>query len=74
MENLKVKEWIENTIKRIIDPKNKMDAYSYLDYFSKRNNLTIEENLFARTEVSRFMDEKFNELFEVSFTINGVAV
>lgn len=31
-------------------------------------------DLFARTEVSKFMDEKFNELFEVSFTINGVAV
>lgn len=74
MEDLKVKKCIENTIKRIIDPKNKMDAYSYLDYFSKRNNLTIEENLFARTEVGKFMDEKFNELFEVSFTINGIAI
>lgn len=65
---------IKNAIDRIENPKHKMNVYSYISYFSKRNDLTIEEVDYIREQVSKYIDENFTKLFEVSFTINGIAI
>lgn len=70
MKNL-VEKCIENAIERLTDNKNKMNTYAYITYFVKRNNLSIEEDLYIRDEVSKYIDKNESRLFEVSFTING---
>ena len=70
MKNL-VEKCIENAIERLTDNKNKMNTYAYITYFVKRNNLSIEEDLYIRDEVSKYIGKNESRLFEVSFTING---
>lgn len=67
-----VEKCIKNSIDRIEKPKHKMNVYSYISYFSKRNGLTIEEVDYIREQVSKYIDENFTKIFEVSFTINGL--
>lgn len=66
-----VNKCIENAKERINNPKNKMNAYSYITYFVKRNDLTIDDDLYIREEIHKFIDENFQKLFEIDFTING---
>lgn len=63
---------IKNSIDRIENPKHKMNVYSYISYFSKRNDLTMEEVDYIREQVNKYIDKNFTKLFEVSFTINGL--
>lgn len=71
--NATIKKCIENTISRVENSKNRMNAFSYINYFCKRNNLTIEDNFYIREEVSKYIDENSNRLFQTEFTINGLA-
>ena len=68
-----IKKCIENTISRVENSKNRMNAFSYINYFCKRNNLTMEDNFYIREEVSKYIDENSNRLFQTEFTINGLA-
>ena len=52
----------------------KMNVYSYISYFSKRNDLTIEEVDYIREQVNNYIDENFTKIFDMNFTINGVAM
>ena len=51
-----VNKCIENAKERINSPKNKMNAFNYITYFVKRNELSIEDD--------------FN--IKVEFTVNGI--
>lgn len=67
-----VNKCIENAKERIKNPKNKMNAYSYIAYFVKRNELSIEDDFYIRDQISKYIDENLNKIFELNFTINGV--
>ena len=71
MKNSLVEFCIEEAKKRVLDCKHKMNCYQYITYFCKRYELSIEEDLKIRQEISKYIDEKMNVLFPVSFTING---
>lgn len=62
---------IENAKERINNPKNKMNAYSYITYFVKRNELSFEDDSYIREQIHKFIDENFQKLFKLDFTING---
>lgn len=68
-----IKKCIENTISRVVKQKNRMNAFSYINYFCKRNNLTIEDEFYIREEVSKYIDRNSSKLFPLKFTINGLA-
>ncbi len=68
-----VEECIENVIARIENPKHKLSPYTYLEYFSKKHDFSFDEDNFARAEISKYIDNNASSLFEVSFTINGLA-
>lgn len=68
-----IKKCIENTISRIENQRHRMNAYSYIDYFCKRNGLTVEENFYIREEIKKYIDRNSDRLFQTEFTINGVA-
>lgn len=65
-----VNKCIENAKERINNPKNKMNAYSYISYFVKRNNLSIENDLYIREQISKYLDKNI----KVEFTINGARI
>lgn len=69
-----VEKCIKNSIDRIERPRHKMNVYSYISYFSKRNDLTIEEVDCIREQVNKYIDENFTKIFDMNFTINGVAI
>ena len=62
-----INKCIENAKQRIDNPKNKMNAYSYISYFVKRNDLTIENDLYIREQISKYLDKNI----KVEFTVNG---
>lgn len=66
-----IKKCIENTISRIENQRHRMNAYSYIDYFCKRNGLTVEENFYIREEIKKYIDRNSDRLFQTEFTING---
>lgn len=68
-----VKKCIENTILRIENQKNRMNAFSYIRYFCRRNNLSIDEEFYVREQISKYIDENANRLFPLDFTINEIA-
>lgn len=63
-----VNKCIENAKERINNPKNKMNAFSYITYFVKRNDLSIENDLYIRKEISKYLDKNI----KVKFTVNGI--
>ncbi len=63
-----VNKCIENTKERINNPKNKMNAFSYITYFVKRNNLTINDDFYIREQISKYLDKNI----KVDFTVNGI--
>lgn len=63
-----VNKCIENAKERINNPKNKMNAYSYITYFVKRNDLSIDDDFYIREQVSNYLDKNI----KVEFTINGI--
>lgn len=65
-----VNKCIENAKERINKPKNKMNAYSYITYFVKRNELTIDDDLYIREQISKYL----NKNIKVEFTVNGVEI
>lgn len=67
-----VEKCIKNSIDRVDNPKHKMNVYSYISYFSKRNELTMEEVDYIREQVNKYIDKNFTKIFEISFTINGL--
>lgn len=69
-----VEKCIKNSIDRIEKPQHKMNVYSYISYFSKRNDLTIEEVDYIREQVNKYIDENFAKLFDISFTINSATI
>ena len=50
-----------------------MNAFSYIKYFCRKNNLPIDEEFYIREQVSQYIDENANRLFPVDFTINEIA-
>lgn len=65
-----VNKCIENAKERINNPKNKMNAFSYITYFVKRNDLSIENDLYIRKEISKYLDKNI----KVKFTVNGIKI
>ena len=65
-----VNKCIENAKQRVDNPKNKMNAFSYISYFTKRNGLSLENDLYIREQISNYLDEKI----KVDFTVNGVKI
>lgn len=63
-----VNECIENAKERIKNPKNKMNAYSYITYFVKRNELSIDDDFYIREQISKYLDKNI----KVDFTVNGI--
>lgn len=68
-----VENCIRNVIARIENAEHKLSPYSYLGYFSNKHNFTYEEDSFAREEISKYLESNASSLFEVSFTVNGIA-
>ena len=68
-----VNQCIKNAISRVENQGNRWNAYKYIDYFCKRNHLTMEESVQIRNEVSKYIDENIDRLFPINFTINEVA-
>lgn len=66
-----VNKCIENAKERINNPKNKMNAFNYITYFVKRNGLSFEDDSYIREQIYKFIDENFQKLFKLDFTING---
>lgn len=52
--NKLVNKCIENAIDRINNPHHKMNAYSYIAYYSKRNDFTFEEVDYIRSQISKY--------------------
>lgn len=69
-----VNKCIENAKERITNPRHKMNAFSYISYFVKRNSLTIEQDLYIREQVNKYIDKNYKTLFQVEFTINGMKI
>lgn len=65
-----VDKCIKNAKERIMNPKNKMNAYSYINYFVKRNELSSEDDFYIRSQVDEFLDE----IITVNFTVNGMKI
>ena len=63
-----VNKCIENAKERINSPKNKMNAFNYITYFVKRNELSIEDDFYIREQISKYLDKNI----KVEFTVNGV--
>lgn len=68
-----IKKCIKNSISRIENSRNKMNTFSYINYFCKRKNLTMEDNFYIREEVSKYIDENSDRLFPNDFNIKGLA-
>lgn len=67
-----VNKCIKNAKERINNQKNKMNAFNYITYFVKRNELSFEDDFYIRDQISKYIDENLNKIFELNFTINGV--
>ena len=67
-----VNKCIKNAKERINKKKNKMNAFNYITYFVKRNELSFEDDFYIRDQISKYIDENLNKIFELNFTINGV--
>ena len=67
-----VNKCIKNAKERINNPKNKMNTFNYITYFVKRNELSFEDDFYIRDQISKYIDENSNKIFELNFTINGV--
>ena len=65
-----INKCIENAKQRIDNPKNKMNAFSYISYFVKRNNLSIENDLYIREQISKYLDKNI----KVEFTVNAMKI
>lgn len=65
-----VNKCIENAKERINNPKNKMNAFNYITYFVKRNNLSFEDDFYIREQVNKYIDENLEKIFKLEFTIN----
>lgn len=65
-----VNKCIENAKERITNPRHKINAFSYISYFVKRNDLTIEEDFYIREQVYKYLDKNI----KVEFTVNGVKI
>ena len=63
-----INKCIENVKERINNPKNKMNAYSYITYFVKRNELSIDDDFYIREQISKYL----NKNIKVEFTVNGI--
>ena len=66
-----VNKCIENAKERINNPKHKMNAFSYISYFTKRNDLSIEDDFYIREQINKYIDDNFEKIFKIDFTING---
>ena len=67
-----INKCIENAKERINNQKNKMNAFSYITYFVKRNDLTLEQDYKIREEISKYIDENAKKIFKLEFTIKGI--
>ena len=65
-----VNKCIKNAKERIKNPKNKMNAFNYITYFVKRNNLTINDDFYIREQISKYLDKNI----KVNFTVNGIKI
>lgn len=65
-----VNKCIKNAKERINNPKNKMNAFNYITYFVKRNNLSFEDDFYIREQVNKYIDENLEKIFKLEFTIN----
>lgn len=65
-----INKCIENAKERINNPKNKMNAFSYISYFVKRNDLNFEDDFYIREQVNKYIDENLEKIFKLEFTIN----
>ena len=65
-----VNKCIENAKERINNTKNKMNAFSYISYFVKRNDLSFEDDFYIREQVNKYIDENLEKIFKLEFTIN----
>ena len=63
-----VNKCIENAKERINNPKNKMNAFNYITYFVKRNELSIDDDFYIREQISKYLDKNI----KVEFTVNGI--
>lgn len=63
-----VNKCIENAKQRIDVPKNKMNAFNYITYFVKRNELNIDDDFYIREQISKYLDKNI----KVEFTVNGI--
>lgn len=72
MDYNKINKCIKNAIKRIEPKAFRMSLYSYINYFSKRYSLTVEENLYIRKSIEKYIKQNENKLFSCDFTINGL--
>ena len=66
-----INKCIENAKERINNQKNKMNAFNYITYFVKRNDLSIEDDFYIREQVDKYIDDNFEKIFKIDFTING---
>ena len=65
-----INKCIENAKQRIDNPKNKMNAFSYISYFVKRNELSFEDDFYIRKQISKYLDKNI----KVEFTVNGMKI
>lgn len=65
-----INKCIENAKERIKNPKNKMNAYSYIAYFVKRNELSIDDDIYIREQINSYLDKNM----KVEFTVNGIKI
>ena len=45
-----------------------MNAFSYISYFVKRNELSFDDDFYIREQISKYLDKNI----KVEFTVNGI--
>ena len=65
-----VNQCIENAKERIKNPNNKMNAFNYITYFVKTNELSSEDDFYIREQISKYLDKNI----KVEFTVNGMKI
>lgn len=65
-----INKCIKNAKERIKNPKNKMNVYSYINYFVRRNDLSSEDDFYIREQISKYLDKNI----KVEFTVNGMKI
>lgn len=66
-----IKKCINEAEKRVFEHKNKMNAFEYVTYFSRRHGLSFQASWTIKKALNEFIDKNFDKLFVIDFTVNN---